>query len=673
MAIYYISNTGNDGANGTTINTPWQNLSKISSTTFSAGDQILFKRGNTWYGSITINQSGTSGNPITFGAYGTGANPIITGFTTVAAWTNLGGNIWESTSTVSSLSTCNMVTIGGVNTAMGRYPKINAANGGYLTIASHSTDVSITCSSLTGTPNWTGAEVVARTSNFNLNRATITSQSGSTINFGNLGQEPTDGAGFFIQNNIQCLTQQNDWYYNPSTHKIRIYSTSQPSNVNVSSVETLVPIQTNYLTFNNITFTGANGCAFYCWDNSPRYNHITITNCSFISIGVNPIYVLINYLVTENNTIIDCNSGAIQSSYGTDVSIRYNNIQNIGIFSGMRRVTSPYELTNSAVSCAIASNFTVEYNTVKNVGYNAIDFYGDNILIKNNYVDTFCTVLDDGGGIYTFTGGRSVMNNVIINGNIILNGIGVPYGEITRFGAAGIYLDELSKNIEVYNNSVANTYMYGIQLNTVNGYCNVHDNTVYNASQYQYWSTYWGNGTVPTNNQVNNNIFVAKISTNDGGYDYQKCIGYYFTPDTGHTLLKASFTANNNYYARPINDTKIAFINDDWPAAFKTLAEWKTFSGQDANSHGSPQSVSTTNDIHFVYNETGTAKNFTLSTTFTDITNATHSGTLTLQPYTSIVLLGNGTITEGGGATLKYIMSGSYRIMSGGSVITITN
>jgi hypothetical protein len=39
---------------------------------------------------------------MTFGAYGTGANPIITGFTTVSSWSNLGGNIWESTSAVST-------------------------------------------------------------------------------------------------------------------------------------------------------------------------------------------------------------------------------------------------------------------------------------------------------------------------------------------------------------------------------------------------------------------------------------------------------------------------------------------------------------------------------------------------------------------------------------------
>src|SRR5205823_2520641 len=99
----------------------------------SPGDNVLFNRGDVFYGRIIINKSGASGSPITIGAYGTGANPVITGFTTVSSWTSLGSNIWESSNTVSTLSTANIVVINGVNTAMGRYP-----NSGYLPYQSFS-------------------------------------------------------------------------------------------------------------------------------------------------------------------------------------------------------------------------------------------------------------------------------------------------------------------------------------------------------------------------------------------------------------------------------------------------------------------------------------------------------------------------------------------------------
>ncbi|MEO8962303.1 MAG: hypothetical protein ABI325_10495, partial [Ginsengibacter sp.] len=104
---YYISNSGNDSNSGTVVSSPWQTLNKLNSfKDLSPGDNVYFKRGDSFVGSITVNQSGTSGNPITFGAYGTGANPIITGFVTIDSWRNLGNNIWQSTNAVSARPNC---------------------------------------------------------------------------------------------------------------------------------------------------------------------------------------------------------------------------------------------------------------------------------------------------------------------------------------------------------------------------------------------------------------------------------------------------------------------------------------------------------------------------------------------------------------------------------------
>ena len=177
---YYFSASGNDANNGTSTSTPWKTLSKFNSVfaSKSPGDNFLFNRGDVFYGSITISRSGSSGSPITIGAYGTGANPVITGFTTVSAWTNLGSNIWESTSAVSALSATNMVVINGVNTPMGRYP-----NTGYLTYQSFSGKTSITSSSLSGSPNWTGAEAVIRKQRWIIDRNLITAQSGGTLTY----------------------------------------------------------------------------------------------------------------------------------------------------------------------------------------------------------------------------------------------------------------------------------------------------------------------------------------------------------------------------------------------------------------------------------------------------------------------------------------------------------
>ncbi len=75
---YYIDAVGGNDNNNGSINNPWRSLNKVSATTFLPGDNIYFKRGTSYTGSVTINGNGTQGMPITVGAYGTGAAPKLT-------------------------------------------------------------------------------------------------------------------------------------------------------------------------------------------------------------------------------------------------------------------------------------------------------------------------------------------------------------------------------------------------------------------------------------------------------------------------------------------------------------------------------------------------------------------------------------------------------------------
>ncbi len=77
---YYVdSMSGNDSNNGTGTGTPWQTLTKVNSVTFQPGDQILFKAGSYFTGTLTPLGSGSAVSSIVFDKYGTGATPIIDG------------------------------------------------------------------------------------------------------------------------------------------------------------------------------------------------------------------------------------------------------------------------------------------------------------------------------------------------------------------------------------------------------------------------------------------------------------------------------------------------------------------------------------------------------------------------------------------------------------------
>jgi hypothetical protein len=101
MTDYYVDATGGDDSNaGTSTGAAWQTISKVNGVSFSAGDNIYFKRGEQWREELTVPSSGDSSDDITFGAYGTGAKPIINGADLVSTWTSTGTeNQWEATCT----------------------------------------------------------------------------------------------------------------------------------------------------------------------------------------------------------------------------------------------------------------------------------------------------------------------------------------------------------------------------------------------------------------------------------------------------------------------------------------------------------------------------------------------------------------------------------------------
>lgn len=636
--VFYVSNSGNDSNSGLSSDLPWQTLSKVNSTVLKPGDKILFKRGDVFYGSLIIKQSGTVDSPITFGAYGTGQNPVLTGFTTVANWTDLGNNVWESTTPVSTLNSVNMVAINGVNTAMGRYPNTDTANGGYLTYQSHSAKKSITSSSLTGSPDWTGAEVIMRVNFFSIGRSAIESQAGETLYLKTeTACEPSNNFGFFIQNDPKTLDRQNEWYYDPTTKKIRVYSLGMPSDVKVASVENLIEFTGGwspatgvntafgcYCAIEDLSFVGANGCGIYIWKHWwVKLHDVKIQNSSFRFSGIDAISMDADKITIEGNTISDSNAQAVDLDRSTNFTLKNNTITNSGVLVGM----APDNGTFSAVSISGGTNSNssvVEYNVIKNTAHDPISFGNDFVTIRYNFIDTYCTVIDDGAGIY---GG----SNAIITNNIVINGIGSRNGVYGTFPtiAAGIYSDNKAVNNEIGYNSICNTAGYGIFNNDNIGNMNIHHNNVFNASLAQFRINVRTTNT-NSNFKVYNNIFVSFKAT--------QRIGHILSVANNIVTLGAF---DYNIYARPIDDTKVFEISQpsEWGRESKTLSDWQKFIGQDLNSHKSPKAITNESDIEFLYNETKNDKTITLDHPMIDFKGIKYAGTITLKPFTSVILI----------------------------------
>lgn len=75
---YYVSNNGNDNADGKSPETAWATLDRLGSVNFQFGDVIFFERGSIWREAmLTENIRNTEG--ITLSAYGTGEKPRFYG------------------------------------------------------------------------------------------------------------------------------------------------------------------------------------------------------------------------------------------------------------------------------------------------------------------------------------------------------------------------------------------------------------------------------------------------------------------------------------------------------------------------------------------------------------------------------------------------------------------
>ncbi len=98
---YYVSNCGDDNADGKSPETAWKTINRVNKTWLLPGDGVLFKRGDLWRGETVNTMAG-----VTYGAYGTGDKPKFYGWIEDMAdatlWEMVDDehNIWKYTKTI---------------------------------------------------------------------------------------------------------------------------------------------------------------------------------------------------------------------------------------------------------------------------------------------------------------------------------------------------------------------------------------------------------------------------------------------------------------------------------------------------------------------------------------------------------------------------------------------
>lgn len=583
QTTYYVDTSGSDAAAGTSAATAWKTIGKVNtaSASFSVNTIVRFKRGQTFSGTITPGASGSSGNPIIYATYGTGANPKISGLTDLLVWSNLGSNIWEAA--CNSGNYLQTVLVNGSLTPMGRWPNyLNTANSGYRTNTNAgSSTQTIDITSGADTVNWTGAEMVVRPVPWAIHRSKITAQSGATITFTAIGTNVTEsGCGYFIQNDPRTLNVQNEWWYQASTNKLRMYSTVNPNTLSVKAgtVEKLVSISSkNWITFDSLYFIGADSLVF----EMASCQNITIRNSDFVFIGQTAINCnTMTNLVVTGNSFNHINSDGMWvdlANTNVNTTITSNTFTNIGLFPGMAYSNNDRHL---AIYCK-STGSTIQYNNIDSVGGSGIVVFGSAFSVTDNFVNHPTQVVDDAGAIYTShvqdsdvppggsgPGLRDIMRNIVGNGGSPLDGKGIRLPS-----SNGLYVDEPADHIRIHHNTSFNFPNAGIFWHrTAN--MSLIDNTIFNNAV----GIISKNEVSPLirNDTIRGNIFFAKYA-NQNLMEWQ-------SPGTD---IGSYGLWDSNAYVRPFS-TMGTWVNQANNTTLKTyydLPTWQALYSYDLNGY----------------------------------------------------------------------------------------
>ncbi len=598
-AFYVDATLGLDSNDGLTPETAWQSVARVNAAQGEGlivpGVFVLFKRGETFAGTLQINSSGVDGQPITFGSYDCGDKPVISGFVTASAWAEVSPGVWE-TECATCGSDLNLVVMDGEVQAMGRYPNRDAPNEGYLTIDSHVGNAgdpdpwSLQDAELAAAPisDWTGGQAIIAKNYYVIDRCPIVGQQGTTL-FYNQDQphSPNDGFGYFIQDHPGTLDKLGEWYFEPGTKKVRMFFGAEGPATHTVQIAALGDVvidnQQKFFVLETLSLQGAN----YFGLNLSFGSDIVLRETDAIFSGEAGLNVESSPRVTiEGALVSDIANNGINVHDSSDVSITGSTVRDVGLIPG-------HGIGNSGNYSGIAitnygnvnKNIVVEGNHVYNTGYMGIYFASPSVLVKNNVVENFGLVKSDGGGIYTWAGATHTDRKIV--GNIVHDGYG-PLGSLNspvRTGVSCIYLDDQSANVEIVGNSLTGCSRSGIFVHNSHE-VTVTDNVVFDLPVQFELSHQSNEPEHPIRNiRSSGNVFFAK-------HPDQRIIASDSISDD-FSQFNVADAYDGNVYARPLHDDGyIATAYEAAPNFYLTsyygMSTWRQDFGVDKTSKGSP-------------------------------------------------------------------------------------
>ena len=562
---YYVSTSGNDLNSGTSLTSPWKTLAKVQaeSSKFAAGDVIAFKGGERFFGSLTLTGlSGTATNPITITSYDTG-KAVLTGSKSITGWTKYSGNVWVASVNEEVFQLFRADTV----LTNARIPEIKgkyAIENNFLHINTVVNNRrSFICTELIGAPNMVGATVHVSTYTWLFHKAVITAFNSATgqVTIGSdISGVFEPGQKVFINNHLNFLNSEGDWYYDTSSKRLYLFSVTTPNSILGNT------LNTNCFTINDGAYVKVENLSIqhYGLDGvySSKVDNLSLLNNEFYYCYETSIHVqdAVNSVIEGN--FIKGSSHAGIKNYNGGSRISSNSIYD----AGSPEFLNKFGFQGGIGINTIGKDGVVSNNKIYNSGYNGISYSGYNSVVKNNFIKYFHLSTSDGGGIYSYFGTKATVAENII--------IGYPVDETITFKnrriTQGIYLDNNTIDATVIDNTVVNSEL-GIALNFGTKNNVIKGNTIYTPKIAGIWFT---ESTAITPGVTNNVSENNQILTNELNV-------IPFIPQLLSAETYNWYTLRDNQY---FNAKGYVVSKEEFNGSPYDLNEWKKKSGQDLNS-----------------------------------------------------------------------------------------
>lgn len=606
---YFFASSGSDANVGTDSLHPFATMAKLNTLDSDTSASFYRNRGDVWTEAIR-NFAGKR-----LDAYGNGPGPMSNGFVTLTSPTSLGGGVYQYTCAGCYAKT-NMLLMNGVQQPLARFP-----NTGYLTYQSGVGTTSITSSSLTGTPNWTGGLLAKRHNSSTVITDLITGQSGGTLTYAAttiVGVSPN--FGFFILNDSLALDTLGEYTTTAPGFIKMFFGAASPGSytVKVAAIDTLIGIApgAKNVTIVNQNLQGANICGI-CMVNDT--NVVADRDTIQYSGGLGYYaYAAVNSGIT-NSLVQYCNDNGIMIGSGSKHHVvAYDSVFSIGMMLGQGK-TLPQDnykgLTNDSWLGII------RYNRVAFTGYDGIMGYQYD-SVDHNIVHDFCKWINDGAGIYSLaTGGSSdTLRKKYMGDNIAYNGVGDSLGtnNNTYVPIYAYYFDQNNTNTDFLRNTADSIKQAGLFIHNSRT-LTIRDNTINNC-KYAVLAqgdnlTYLIRGIT-----FKKNTLAVKTAA-------QQLIAFVVFNNAQFTSAFGGLDSNaycfNNLISKPF------FV---YPSTNMTYSQWQDSS---ADTHGRQISV----PVLFGYNTSGSAATIPLAGNYVDGFNKLFQTSATLPPWQSLMLV----------------------------------